>query len=232
MKRWLARILICLALGVVTTVGVAWTVGGSMDWRRALYYIDDIEAAVAEGRLWWESDVRLGSASEGPCWGAISVADLVLHPDPPSDSTEEAGEPPFWHMSGRSTNDYSEYAFGWPRLALRCAVYEPIVTPGAAPLLEFEPEGMIVLKRLTWTNPGWTLVRPQRFFPLEIIFPGFLIDTLIYGALWFGLFFGLGAMKRTLRRRRGRCPMCEYDLRGCDEPGCPECGWGRSGNES
>ena len=63
--------------------------------------------------------------------------------------------------------------------------------------------------------------------PLRPIFPGYLIDTLFYSAIWLALFVGPGAARRTIRRRRGRCPMCGYDLRGDLESGCPECGWGR-----
>ena len=66
-----------------------------------------------------------------------------------------------------------------------------------------------------------------RALPLRPIFPGFLIDTLFYGAIWFGLLFGFGAARRGLRKRRGLCPMCAYDLRGDLDTGCPECGWNR-----
>ncbi len=67
------------------------------------------------------------------------------------------------------------------------------------------------------------------------IWPGFLIDTLFYGAIWFGLLFGFGATRtalRALRTRRGLCPMCGYDLRGNLDAGCPECGWNRAEVES
>ena len=30
-----------------------------------------------------------------------------------------------------------------------------------------------------------------------------------------------------IRGRSHECPECCYDLRGCREPGCPECGWSR-----
>ncbi len=30
-----------------------------------------------------------------------------------------------------------------------------------------------------------------------------------------------------LRRQSGRCPECDYDLRGSSATGCPECGWAR-----
>ena len=71
-----------------------------------------------------------------------------------------------------------------------------------------------------------------RYFPLRPIWPGFAIDTLVYGALWLGLLVGFGATKRALRTRRGHCPQCGYDLRGDLDAGCSECGWNRAEVES
>ena len=35
--------------------------------------------------------------------------------------------------------------------------------------------------------------------------------------------------RRIVRRKRGHCIKCGYDLRGDLERGCPECGWRREG---
>jgi len=61
------------------------------------------------------------------------------------------------------------------------------------------------------------------------IFPGFIINTLFYAAIWFGIFFGVATLRRFIRKKRRRCVKCSYDLRGApgDDKGCPECGWGR-----
>jgi len=90
----------------------------------------------------------------------------------------------------------------------------------------------------------WTLVSPSdaillggglrgnlppdsAFLPLRPILPGFMINTLFYAAMWFGIFFGVAALRRFVRKKRGRCVKCSYDLRGQFDRGCPECGWGR-----
>ena len=83
------------------------------------------------------------------------------------------------------------------------------------------------------TEWGWKIDFAGRFaksrtLPLALIWPGFLIDTLFYAALWLGLIVGFGATKRALRTRRGLCPKCKYDLRGDLDAGCPECGWNRA----
>lgn len=64
-----------------------------------------------------------------------------------------------------------------------------------------------------------------RILPLQPIWTGFVIDSVLYASLWFGL-FSLGSIRRirpALRRRRGLCPGCGYKL----QPGqfrCSECG--------
>ena len=71
---------------------------------------------------------------------------------------------------------------------------------------------------------------PPRALPRLPILPSFIINTLCYAAIWFGLFFGIGAIRRwrrTIRRRRARCVKCGYNLRGDFSVGCPECGWQR-----
>lgn len=48
-------------------------------------------------------------------------------------------------------------------------------------------------------------------------------------AFWWLLAFGVLSipLRPWLRRRKGRCPKCAYDLKRDFESGCPECGWGR-----
>ena len=58
------------------------------------------------------------------------------------------------------------------------------------------------------------------------MWPGFAINTVFYAAiLW--LPFAPFQLRRYLRRKRGLCIKCGYDLRGDFAAGCPECGWGR-----
>ena len=58
---------------------------------------------------------------------------------------------------------------------------------------------------------------------------GVLLNSVVYGLPFAGVWYagkaGVRRARRALRRRRGRCPACGYDVRGVDR--CPECG-GRS----
>ena len=67
----------------------------------------------------------------------------------------------------------------------------------------------------------------QRALPYWPIWRGLAVDTLFYATILFVLLGGIGFTRRELRRVRGRCIKCGYDLRGDSGGGCPECGWGR-----
>jgi hypothetical protein len=72
--------------------------------------------------------------------------------------------------------------------------------------------------------------KEQRRIPLFPIWRGFAFNTLFYTAILWLLIAGPFVLRRLIRRRRGRCPRCGYDLRGATPGaggGCPECGWNR-----
>ncbi len=71
---------------------------------------------------------------------------------------------------------------------------------------------------------------PYRF-PLLPIWPGFAINTVFCAAILWLLIPGPFVLRRLIRRKRGHCIKCGYDLRGDIDAGCPECGWGREGDK-
>ena len=68
-----------------------------------------------------------------------------------------------------------------------------------------------------------------QFLPLHPIWPGFAINTIFYAVILWLLTLGPFTARRMIRRKRGRCIKCGYDLRGNfgGGGGCPECGWRR-----
>lgn len=62
-------------------------------------------------------------------------------------------------------------------------------------------------------------------YPLQPIWSGFIANTMIYSLILWSAWLGIGRARKYLRRRRGLCSMCAYDLRGADHESCPECGF-------
>jgi hypothetical protein len=60
--------------------------------------------------------------------------------------------------------------------------------------------------------------------PVGIIWTGLAINVLFWGTLIWVYFAAERRLVRHLRRRRGCCPTCQYDIRGLRDPVCPECG--------
>jgi hypothetical protein len=64
-----------------------------------------------------------------------------------------------------------------------------------------------------------------RVIPFHPIWPGFAINTIFYTAILWLLTLGPFTTRRMIRRKRGHCIKCGYDLRETSG-GCPECGCG------
>ncbi len=63
--------------------------------------------------------------------------------------------------------------------------------------------------------------------PFQLLWVGFAINTIFYAAILWLLTLGPFTARRMIRRKRGHCIKCGYDLRGDFSAGCPECGWRR-----
>ena len=74
---------------------------------------------------------------------------------------------------------------------------------------------------------GWedTAIRyGDEVLPMAPIWSGFAVNTIFYGAILWLLIPGSFALRRHIRRKRGHCLKCGYDLRGAEHEVCPECG--------
>lgn len=73
--------------------------------------------------------------------------------------------------------------------------------------------------------PGLAVLRPSHplnDLPTEIIWPGFLANSLIYASFFCAGFLALGSRRRR-RLRNGLCLRCGYDISATPDK-CPECG--------
>lgn len=115
-----------------------------------------------------------------------------------------------------------EDARGWPfvSMASQTTIVQNLDTPTT-----FHAESDSVLCEKNKTSfivkgEPWNV----RVLPLRVIWPNFAYCTLFYATIAWFLFFGPGALRRWMRRRRNRCSRCGYDLRGAESTCCPECG--------
>jgi hypothetical protein len=144
---------------------------------------------------------------------------------------------PEWAASARPDGESPERevvcrmvdARGWPMLALRSN-------------LDWSFAGhcgpsVLTLGQVVTVSGGYVPARDRnrsaldiewaQVVPLAPIWPGFLVNTLFYGAVLWLVISGPLILRRFIRRKRGCCPPCGYDLRGALDAGCPECWWGR-----
>jgi hypothetical protein len=114
-------------------------------------------------------------------------------------------------------NVRGEVASGWPLLSMRsCHAVDPV--SGAH---IYEPPGMAIPLPDHKAPPSWHLAR-HRELPLIPIWPGFIVNSLMYAALAGLTVYVAITLRRYVRRRRGLCLACGYPL-GESEV-CPECG--------
>lgn len=116
----------------------------------------------------------------------------------------------------------ADCGFGWPMPALAWRVRgEESGT--------LQTGGMSIIKeRLEWGVPisgtPSVLQRDFKALPLRPIWIGMVTNTLLASVLVGAVWFGVPAIRRTLRVRRGLCPWCGYDRSGAQpESPCPEC---------
>jgi hypothetical protein len=212
-KHWTLRILICLILGAITTVAVAWGCASSLeepDWDSGTWsqppFSEEhfVEVTVCQ--------VRKPCASVVGVWRYRAFLSAAPRPTAAFDS----GILPSWLGEFAPSAEFVREeideearwgeAIGWPAFAM-------------------SQRGNARFTATRYTAQFLPVDRQP--VPTNILFPGFVIDTLFYGAIWGGLWFGFAGGKRFIRSKRGRCPRCGYDLRGITQVGYSECGWQR-----
>ena len=221
MKRELLFILLALVLGAVFTIASAWAASwiGAARWAprpgppqvpRAWAYFTDNQALDARGFLpvgfeiinAWHLDV-----------GSMTTLDL--------------------HREGVVTGDHSQLQTVWAGWPARSMTGEKItaMTGGEgwrAKVADVRYEAAIGPGPLVGSS---YVAHKPRLLPLRPMWPGFAINMLLYALIaWLlirGPFVARHYSRREIRRRRGRCLKCGYDLRGDYDAGCPECGWNR-----
>lgn len=230
------------ALGAATTVGVAWTLAwlepiGAVVLRRDLLVarragekeLMQFEQCASLGaqRQAWRLDSAIGPLPP------VRLGDPETAPPTIEEGTPEVDEfIPAWgdaaraRAGGSPVPDFGcEDARGWPALALWCSIVETQAPNPADPTVtepRILPRGGIAL--YSTREPRWWRSGAIRALPLRPIWTGLALDSLAFGAAWLAALWGAATARSAIRRSRGRCGACGYDLHTSESAVCPECG--------
>ena len=207
MKRFALKLALCLLLGAIINVAVAWgcllefpprwdqfaSVDNERDLtpEEALGLLRSCNADIGGSQdKYGESHSRVGWRMESAVW---------------SPWTEFA-----WSMSVHKTSA------GWPFFAITgCFVWDDRKSDHSAGHFE-----------TAFLMPDWLARSGNRslvtFIPFGPMWPGFAINTIFYTAILWLPFAALGRIRRRRRIKRGLCPACAYPVG--DSALCTECG--------
>jgi len=115
-----------------------------------------------------------------------------------------------------------EIAAGFPFLSVRSA--RSSVPDGSTQWVQGEATGAIGLRWLTTFGVAAGAGGIQYGLPITPIWPGVLGNFAVYFCGTLAAAFFAWDLRRILRRKRGCCQECGYDLAGHLDPRCPECG--------
>lgn len=234
-KRWVWRGVAAVALGVVTTLVIAWpaTVGAvHLGWAR--------EVLVAHGT---QAYAKAGGGSYRAMVSARLLSDCYqLMRQHPRDSRLPLGDAkplPGWVQEpAEAPGDLREsvnYGDTWATgLPWRCVASETWFVwtrrdngslATAAEILRPPTSGTITVPIV---RHGWTVgtgANGPTVVPLRVVWGGLIADTAAWTAVWMVVVTGAVVVRSSQRRRRGCCAQCGYDRRGlAGSRPCPECG--------
>ena len=247
MKRRLTKLVVFLLLGAIVNVAVAWGCAAwirisrdpnvprsgdeflrspkvtELEWRAAVWRRPGVIRILSfrphnyevEGEAPGSSFYIINTLTQTPAW-EVSWDDLPI---------------PRWsRVYGKSANvadpwTLIEDARGWPIYSMRSSFFVDqngnIVSHDWISALQLS---QAINSFPSFNMSDWSEPRAIPFIP---IFPGFAINTIFYAAILWLLTLGPFTARRMIRRKRGHCIKCGYDLRGHSGGGgeaCPECG--------
>jgi len=222
-RSCLARLLISISLGGVSTVAIAWaaaafasTTAGSQE-----------SGLIREGGITTQFSTRTSRFLTLVYWQSFEEELLPGVRDLVGGSWSQL---PRWASAHRAADDLSkgplnpgsiperyEIATGWPLRAMAASFR---ATPDArGQRIDWTPKSGIAFER-----PAPLQGNPPATLPLRVLPLGFALDILIFAAAWCLVLFALPTTRRFLRWRRGACLKCGYGPLPSPDGRCSECG--------
>lgn len=219
------RLLCCmvlLALGLTTTVTVAWTCSAGLNpgVAGAVFSQEEIEPKL------WElltRRSRFGHTRIDRLTGQMQFSEdreqLI------SGALSIGGGSVMITTTVASSPGRSEATAGWPLHALTCFNSSAVNIDSGGMTIGIANSGGTIIGGIELppfttggSGPRW------RALPYQPIWSGLIVDTMAFALLWWVAFLAAIYGRRAIRRKRGLCAICGYDLRGAAHERCPECG--------
>ncbi|MCH8823743.1 MAG: hypothetical protein IH984_09580 [Planctomycetes bacterium] len=221
MKRCLFKLALFLFLGAIINVAIAWgfAIKGRISAGSSNQYLSHTtQPRWLVGVTSGTGVTRISVTPNNEMWGERSPTYLpemipywsVTRYRPESNVFDDPLGP--WTL---------EYAYGWPlRSGLSIVRKNVEESPGVRN--RDNTFAIVTGIKVFEEPPGEPL--PYKMLPIRPIIPGFVANMLLYAATLWLLLVAPWQLRRTIRRKRGLCIQCGYDLRGTDHIVCPECG--------
>lgn len=222
--RLLPRLFAALGVGVFVTIALSWT-AMVLPWGAQKWYgppaVEELGVAHAPG-IAKTFEINRGHNAWHTVvtywWMQISGQSITLTNSNFNARRFDPATLPA-HMRPASLDDLNMMSWyhevGWPLPSMTCSVHwqQQILNANVM----YQVEGGMQLPRDAQFNP--------RALPLTPLWQGFILDLMLWAALWLTLTWSIGATRQAWRRRHMRCTHCGYSRTGL-LPGaaCPECG--------
>lgn len=200
------------------------------DHRRAIAGVRPSSAS-----LWFAWTPFFAEPADAEAFGSLKQALATDAQGDPIDpgasvySTLSYGLPAVCVRARAAINDAAVFPDGSYARAIRGAVMTPVIDPDRLPYQPPAP-GAAGAKPLAGASKASTSpIARFVWFPYAPHWPGLLINTIFYAMLALIAMSVLRAFRHARRMRRGRCPVCRYELGFDFRAGCPECGWRKGG---
>ncbi|MCH8824757.1 MAG: hypothetical protein IH984_14760 [Planctomycetes bacterium] len=235
MKRRLFKLALFLLLGAVVNVAVAWLIAvrvnvvGSGPDLIEITYENSQPTGVWLLSRWTQMGVTCYTSYHEYYGYAVAY-------DPESDSnpidaihitTPSPSEvTPKWTglrtPVSRGIDEFREVrGWGWPCSSMWSEYFLDFSVPAKSGwnfTSGIDPRGLGLSSTRQYNDPF------PRILPVRPIWPGFAINTVFYAAILWLLTLAPFTARRMIRRKRGCCLKCGYDLRNVEHEKCSECG--------
>ena len=235
-ERLVVKLTTFLVFGVLVNIALTWLCALTLDPSIAsIERATTLQAGVRwqvtradRAGITWCASLRLPEVAVSNPFGGL----------PPTAQSDPQQLAPAWTGFDHPTD---EFLTGSPDGPFGPVVEQRIVDGRGWPMTAMwsELDSRVLYSESAWRSglvrggirtslPPWRITalgydQQPRVLPLRPVWTGFAINSVLFAAVLWTPFVPF-TLRRLIRRKRGHCIKCGYDLRGVEHEVCPECG--------